>query len=120
MTEHGCYLPTGLGKSLIFRALSLVINHIGKQQGHICVVVSPLLSLVDDQVAYLRGKEVTAASISSCTEGKAILIEKEKVSALFGFPEASIKNERRGAILGNSVYSNKLCAWAIDEAHVIR
>ena len=75
---------------------------------------------VDDQVAYLRRKEVTAASISSCTEKKATLIEKVKVSVVFGFPEAWIKIERRRAILGNSVYSNKLYALAIDEAHVIR
>ena len=122
MTEHGCNLPIGLGKSLIFQALPLVIDHIEKQQSHICVVVSSLqlLSLVDDQVAYLRRKEVTAASISSCTEKKATLIEKGKVSVVFGFPEAWMKIERRRAILGNSVYSNKLYALAIDEAHVIR
>ena len=80
MTEHGCNLPIGLGKSLIFQALPLVIDHIEKQQSHICVVVSPLqlLSLVDDQVAYLRRKEVMAASISSCTEKKTTLIEKGK------------------------------------------
>ena len=118
MTEHGCNLPTGLGKSLIFQALPLVIDHIEKQQNHICVVVSPLQLL--SQVAYLRRKEVTAASISSCTEKKATLIEKVKVSVVFGFPEAWIKIERRRAILGNSVYSNKLYALAIDETHVIR
>ena len=87
MTEHGCNLPIGLGKSLIFQALTLV-DHIEKQQSHICVVVSPLqsLSLVDDQVAYLRRKEVMAASIGSCTEKKSTLIEKVKVSVVFGFP----------------------------------
>ena len=123
MTEHGCDLPTGLGKSLIFlESFALVIGHIEKQQSHICVVVSPLqlLSLVDDQVACLRKKEVTAASISSCTEKKATLIEKGKVSVVFGSPEVWIKIERRRAMLGNSVYSNKLSALAIDEAHVIR
>ena len=118
MTEHGCNLPTGLGKSLIFQALPLVIDHIEKQQSHICVVVSPLQLL--SQVAYLKRKEVTAASISSCTEKKATLIEKVKVSVVFGFPEAWIKIERRRAMLGNSVYSNKLYALAIDEAPVIR
>ena len=118
MTEHGCNLPTGLGKSLIFQALPLVIDHIEKQQSHICVVVSPLQLL--SQVAYLKRQEVTAASISSCTEKKATLIEKVKVSVVFGFPEAWIKIERRRAMLGNSVYSNKLYALAIDEAHVIR
>ena len=95
MTEHGCNLPTGLGKSLTFQALPLVIDHIEKQQSHICVV-SPLqlLSLVDDQVAYLRRKEVTAASISSCTERKAALIEKGKVSVVFGlwFPRSMYQN----------------------------
>jgi len=44
VTERGCYLPTGLGKSLIFQALPLVIDHIEKQQGHIRVVVPPLLN----------------------------------------------------------------------------
>ena len=98
MTEHGCNLPTGLRKSLIFQALPLVIDHIEKQQSHICVVVSPL-QLVDDQVAYLRRKEVTAASISSCIEKKATLIEKGKVSVVFGSPEVWIKIERRRAML---------------------
>jgi len=62
--------------------MPLVIDHIEKQQSHICVVVSPLelLSLVNDQVAYLRRKGVMAASISSCTKKKATLIEKGKVS----------------------------------------
>ena len=113
-------LPTGFGKSLIFQALPLVYDHIKKEEGHICVVVSPLLSLVEDQVAYLRGKGVMATSISSCTEEEARLIEKGKVSVVFGSPEVWIKNERWRALLGNSVYSKKLCALAIDEAHVMR
>ena len=71
-------------------------------------------------MAYLRRKEVTAASISSRTEEKATLIEKGKTSVVFGSPEAWIKNKRRRAMLGNSFYSNKLCALAIDEAHIIR
>ena len=113
-------LPTGFGKSVIFQALPLVIDHVSSQLGHICVVVSPLLTLVDDQVEYLRGKGVTAASISSCTEEEATLIEKGKISVVFGSPEAWIQNERWKTMLGNSVYSKKLCALAIDKAHVIR
>ena len=34
----------------------------------------------DDQVEYLRGKGVTAASISSCTEEEVTVIEKGKIS----------------------------------------
>ena len=73
-------------------------------------------------MVYLRRKEVTAAIISPCIEKKATLIEKGKVSVVFGSPEVWIKIERRRAMLGNSVYSktNKLYALAIDEAHQIR
>ena len=48
------------------------------------------------------------------------MIEKGKVFVIFGSPEAWIKNEGWRAMLGNSVYSKKLCALAIDEAHVIK
>ena len=114
-------LPTGSRKSLIFQALPLVINYVSRQPGHICVVVlSPLLTLVDDQVEYLRGKGVKAASISSCTEEEATVIEKGKMSVVFASPEAWIQNERWRSMLGNSVYSKKLSALAINEAHVIR
>ena len=43
-------------------------------------------------MAYLRRKEVTAASISSCTEKKATLIEKVKVSVVFGLKHGSKSN----------------------------
>lgn len=45
-------LPTGFGKSLIYQALPLVFDLTSKQPGHIVVVVSPLISLMDDQVSY--------------------------------------------------------------------
>ena len=65
-------LLTGFRNSLIFQALQLVIDCVSSQPGPVCVfVVSPLLTLVDDQVEYLRGKGVTAASISTCTEEEA-------------------------------------------------
>ena len=62
-------------------------------------------------MAYLRRKEVTVASISSCNEKKATLIEKVNVSVVFGFPESWIKIERRRAILGNSVIQINYMIW---------
>ena len=50
---------------------------------------------MNDQVQYLRGKGVTAASIRSCTEEEATLIEKGKFSVVFGSPEA-VRNSSRG------------------------
>lgn len=50
-------LPTGGGKSLCFQIPSLM------QEG-ICIVVSPLVALMEDQVKALQQKEIKALSIS--------------------------------------------------------
>ena len=47
-------LPTGSGKSLIYQALPLVFDHVSDESGHIIVVVSPLVSLMGDQVKYFE------------------------------------------------------------------
>ena len=47
------YLPTGYGKSLIYQALPTVFDALRSSSGHIVVVVSPLISLMDDQVKFL-------------------------------------------------------------------
>ena len=46
-------LPTGFGKSLIYQALPLVFDAM-HGEGHIVVVVSPLVSLMKDRVQKLR------------------------------------------------------------------
>ncbi len=51
-------LPTGGGKSVCFQVPALM------QEG-ICVVVSPLIALMKDQVSQLKNKEVKAAAIFS-------------------------------------------------------
>ena len=114
-------LPTGFGKSLIYQALPFVMDHKTKESDHIVVVVSPLLSLMDDQVSKLRSLGISAVNISSHEE------EEEERSILngeyavvYGSPEAWLKNERWRTMLSNPVYTKKLCAIAVDEAHVVR
>ena len=46
-------LPTGFGKSLIYQALPLVFDAM-RGEGHIAVVISPLVSLMKDQVQKLK------------------------------------------------------------------
>ncbi|XP_022803321.1 LOW QUALITY PROTEIN: putative ATP-dependent DNA helicase Q1 [Stylophora pistillata] len=113
-------LPTGFGKSPLYEALSLVFDLTSQEPGHIVVVVSPLESLMNDQVSHLRELGLKAANISSLEDSKRTRVESGEYSLVYGSPEAWLRNERWIFMLTNSVYSKKLCAIAIDEAHVAR
>ena len=56
-------LPTGSGKWLCFVSLPLVFDRLGKEEGlsSIILVVSPLISLMKDQVEKYNGKGVKCA-----------------------------------------------------------
>ena len=63
-------LPTGFGKSLLYQALPLVFDLTSQEPGHIVVVVSPLISLMEDQVSHLKKLGLKAAYISSLEKGE--------------------------------------------------
>ena len=48
-------LPTGYGKSMIFHLLPLCARHLQLSKAPIVIVVAPLLSLVEDQLAKVTG-----------------------------------------------------------------
>jgi len=106
-------LPTGSGKSLIYQALPLVFDHITNLLGHIVVIVSPLISLMKDRVKQLQSIGISAANISSQADIDCSRIENGDYSIIFGSPEAWLMNDHWRTMLGNNVYSRKLCAVAI-------
>lgn len=59
---------TGFGKSLCYKILPFVFNKKLGKEDSVVIVVSPLVSLMSDQVYSLRQRHVKAAIISSARE----------------------------------------------------
>ena len=85
-------LPTGFGKSFIYQALPLVFDAM-HGEGHIVVVVSPLVSLMKDQVQKLRNLGISAVTLSDIEEEDAKAVEKGFFSVVYGSPEAFLKEK---------------------------
>jgi len=105
-------MPTGGGKSLCYQIPAL------KQDG-LTIVISPLISLMKDQVDALKLKGVNAEYINSTLsketiEDIKIRIEKKEVKILYITPE-------RLALKSFKLFLEKttVSLFAIDEAHCI-
>ncbi|MFH1504670.1 MAG: DNA helicase RecQ [Candidatus Omnitrophota bacterium] len=105
-------LPTGGGKSLCFQLPALI------REG-MAVVISPLISLMKDQVDNLQDMGIPACCLNSSLlpEQQSIIIERiweKKVKLLYISPER-LQNEETISLLR----SIKLSFFVIDEAHCI-
>jgi len=105
-------LPTGGGKSLCFQLTALL-------QGGICVVVSPLVALMIDQVSALKSKNIRALSIhGSMREND--LVEALDQCAFGNIKLLYLSPERlRNPIVCERLKTLPISLLAIDEAHCI-
>lgn len=105
-------LPTGGGKSICFQVPALM------REG-ICLVVSPLIALMKDQVENLNQREISAVAIYSGMSKKEVEISLQlcyegQVKFLYVSPERIAQEPFQEFIA--SLYIN---LFAIDEAHCI-
>ena len=105
-------MPTGGGKSLCYQAPALLSEHV-------TVVVSPLISLMKDQVDGLRECGVAAAQLNSSQRPEQQrAIERDvldgKIKLLFASPERLALGSFRDLLQRANVRT-----FAIDEAHCI-
>jgi len=104
--------PTGSGKSLCYQLTAIHLPHL-------TLVVSPLLALIKDQLAFLASKGIKAASIDSTLKGN------EAQTVMAGVRDGSIKvlmvsverfkNER----FRQFIESVSVSMLVVDEAHCI-
>jgi ATP-dependent DNA helicase RecQ len=105
-------LPTGGGKSICFQIPGLVI-------GGTCIVISPLIALMNDQVRNLKNKGISAVAITSAMSSKEIDIALNNaalghVQFLYVSPER-LENEN----FRQKISYLPIGLIAIDEAHCI-
>ena len=105
-------LPVGFGKSLIYQALPLVFDAM-RGEGHIAVVISPLVSLMKDQVQKL--KILGSLPSPSVTSRRKTQRQLRKVSS-----HSFMKVQTTETNVDKLCLQAKLCAIAVDEAHVIK
>jgi len=105
-------MPTGGGKSLTFQVPTLVMEGI-------CIVVTPLVALMKDQVLSLKDKGIKAELIYSGMTRDEIEIVLNK--CLYGNNKfLYISPERIStAIFQEKLLNMKVCLIAIDESHCI-
>lgn len=113
-------LPTGYGKSLIFYAAPIVADELFCRRGSKIIIISPLKTLMEDQVAFLRSLGLSAIALhDEQSEERLKQVEKGAFTYLFASPEKMLSVERWRKLLSSEHYRKFLVAITVDEAHCI-
>ena len=105
-------MPTGGGKSITFQIPALAMDGI-------CLVISPLIALMKDQVENLKDRGIKAAAIYSGMTQKEILITLD--NCIYGnYKFLYISPERLNTeTFLNRILHLQVCLIAVDESHCI-
>ncbi len=103
-------MPTGAGKSLCYQVPALALPGT-------CVVISPLIALMHDQLRAAESFGIRAATLTSVDTNQAETIERLKSGALdllYVAPERA-----SGSGFADLLTRARLCLFTIDEAHCV-
>jgi len=105
-------MPTGGGKSLTFQVPTMAMEGL-------CVVVTPLIALMKDQVANLKKRGIAAAAIYSGMSYDSILMTLD--NSVFGaYKFLYVSPERLTTpIFIEKIKQATICMIAVDESHCI-
>jgi ATP-dependent DNA helicase RecQ len=111
-TDTLVLLPTGGGKSICFQVPVMAMEGV-------CIVVTPLIALMKDQVEQLKRRDISAAAIHSGMNRHEIDITLD--NCIHGHTKfLYVSPERlRTEIMIQRAKQMKICLLAIDESHCI-
>ena len=105
-------MPTGGGKSITFQVPALAMEGV-------CIVVTPLIALMKDQVLHLKQRGITAEAVYTGQSRDEVMRILD--NAVFGGVKfLYISPERIGSeLFQHKVRGMKVCFITVDEAHCI-
>ena len=115
-------LPTGEGKSLCYAILPWTVDLLEGREGSIVVVVSPLIALMQEQVAKYQSKGLNAQFVGSGQTDKKSeeLVEAGQCQLVFISPEALVSVLRWREMFRNPIYQSNLRGLVVDECHLCK
>ena len=117
-------LPTGFGKSLCYFCLPSLFDIIRNKVDHsVAIVVSPLVTLMSDQMEILRSKGVNVIAVygnnkADDSESQKVVIEGNH-QIIFTNPETLFDKEWKDLWRSPSL-TERMVAFVVDEAHCVK
>jgi ATP-dependent DNA helicase RecQ len=110
-------MPTGGGKSLCFQLPALL-------RPGVCIVVSPLIALMQDQVRQLENNGINATFINSSLERaemsrRLARLERGEIKLLYVAPERLLQSEFQEGVLPRLQAAHGISSLVVDEAHCV-
>jgi len=110
-------LPTGYGKSLIFKTYVMAAEQLNNGTNASILVISPLTSIIQDQIVEARSLEIKCVSLLEITFQE---LKKSAFHIVFTSAERVMEKEFRNTLKDSSSLLHKnICGIVVDESHTV-